>query len=336
MTLTLTQADWDELQAQAPVPQSVNLELDDFEALTGMPEYIGHGYGRGMELAPGLWLDLWDCQYHQDLRVKAPVHEHLIQIGVFLSGFIYCDAVYPNLGGTCGYFSGSGMSPAYVEKFRSGERLISVNVEFEPEWLASFLQGDQSYDSDLQKLLIKGEDWKVAFYPRVTPAMRSLAQQLWNAPYRGAAKRMYLQAKVFELLAMHLDWIAADRQQRDALPRLRPETIARLHYAKEILTRQFANPPSLPELAQQVGVSDRTLQRGFQTLFQTTVVGYLIQQRLMQAERVLRQGNHTVAEVATAVGYGNMGHFAVAFKRQFGITPSQCLAGRKGIAEHSL
>jgi hypothetical protein len=30
---------------------------------------------------------------------------------------------------------------------------------------------------------------------------------MWNAPYRGAARRMYLQAKVLELLAMHLDWL---------------------------------------------------------------------------------------------------------------------------------
>ena len=140
---------------------------------------------------------------------------------------------------------------------------------------------------------------------------------------------MYLQAKVFELLAMQLDVISADQQPRHDLPRLKPETIARLHDAKEILTTQFEHPPSLIELAQQVGVSDRTLQRGFQTLFQTSVVGYLTQRRLEQAETLLRQGNLKVSEVATAVGYGNMGHFAVAFKRRFGITPSQCLAGNK-------
>ncbi|WP_289500410.1 helix-turn-helix transcriptional regulator [Gloeocapsopsis sp. IPPAS B-1203] len=64
-------------------------------------------------------------------------------------------------------------------------------------------------------------------------------------------------------------------------------------------------------------------------MFQTTVVGYLTQQRLEQAERLLRQGDCTVAEVATLVGYGHLGHFATAFKRRFGMTPSQCLAGRR-------
>jgi AraC-like DNA-binding protein len=327
MTLILTQADWDELEQQAPAPQADNLILDKFEELTGIPECIGHGYSRHMALTPGVWLEFWDCHYHQDLMIKTPDHNHLIQISVHLSGSIYFDAAHPNLGGTCAYFSGSGISPAYVENYRGGERLTCINIEIEPEWLKSFLT-DEQYDADALALLFKGEDWKVSFYPTVTRKMRSLAQQIWNAPYRGGAKRMYLQAKVFELLAMQLDMIS-DESNPAPCSRLKPETIARLHYAKEILTTQFANPPSFSELARQVGISYRTLHRGFQMLFQTSVVGYLTQQRLEQAERLLRRGDLKVAEVATAVGYGNMGHFAVAFKRQFGITPSQCLAGNR-------
>jgi AraC-like DNA-binding protein len=142
---------------------------------------------------------------------------------------------------------------------------------------------------------------------------------MWNAPYRGAAKRIYLQGKVFKLLAMHLDLIWAEREPKQNEPGLRPETITCLHYAKNILTKQFENPSSLTELAQQVGVSDRTLQRGFKVLFQTTVVGYLIQQRLKQAERLLRQGDRTVAEVAMQVGYGNIGQLVLcSIYKRFG------------------
>ncbi|MBW4619582.1 MAG: AraC family transcriptional regulator [Cyanosarcina radialis HA8281-LM2] len=328
MTLILSQ-DWDELQEQAAAPQADNLLLDDFEELAGIPEDIGRGYSRDIKLTPGLWLNFWDCQYHQDVVRKAVVHEHPIQIGVQMSGYIYFDAVHPNLGGTCGYFSGSGVSPAYVEKYRGGDRIAGVNVEIEPEWLEAFLQADRQYGSDLQKLLIKGEDWKNSFYPTVTPTMRSLARQMWNAPYRGAAKRMYLQSKVFELLAMHLDLFSSEREPIDRLPKLKPDTIARLHYAKEILTTQFANPPSLSELAQQVGVSDRTLQRGFRDLFSTTVFGYLHDLRMEQARLLLHGREMRVLEVAHAVGFSHGGYFTAAFKKKFGITPKQCLVGKK-------
>jgi AraC-like DNA-binding protein len=292
---------------------------------------VGRGYNRHMKLSPGMCLDFCDCEYYQDLMVKTPAHEHPIQFTIFLSGFLYFDDVHPNLGGIHSYFSGSGISPGYIEKCKAGERLTSVNVEIEPELLDSFLLEDGQYSCDLQKLLFKGKDCKFSFYPTVTPAMRSLAQQMWNVPYRGAAKRMYLQAKVLELVAMYLDAIAVEQKPTYDTPGLKPDTIARIHHAKEILTTQLEHPPSLCELAQQAGVSVRTLHRGFSALFNTTVVGYLTQQRLQKAEMLLRQGNYQVSEVAHLVGYSHLSRFAAAFKRQYGITPSQCLAGKKAV-----
>ncbi|YAF93730.1 MAG: helix-turn-helix transcriptional regulator [Nodularia sp. CChRGM 3473] len=331
MTLILSESDFDKLHQEAPQPQVQNLVLDSFERLEGVPEILGRGYNRGMKLSPGVWLNFSDCEYHQDLILKTPAHDHPIQFTIFLSGLLYFDDVHPNLGGTHSYFSGSGISPGYIEKYRAGERLTCVNVEISPEVLDSFLLEDGQYSSDIQKLLFKGEDWKNSFYPTVTPAMRSLAQQMWNAPYRGTAKRMYLQSKVFELLAMHLDWISAEQKPIHDTPGLKRDTIACIHHAKEILTTQLEHPPSLSELAQQVGVSVRTLHRGFPLLFNTTVVGYLTQQRLQKAKMLLRQGDYQVSEVANLVGYGHLGNFAAAFKRQYGITPSQCLAGKKAV-----
>jgi hypothetical protein len=60
MTLTLNQSDWDELRQQAPKPRCLNLVLDDFEVLVGLPERPGRGYCRSMELSPGVWLSLSD------------------------------------------------------------------------------------------------------------------------------------------------------------------------------------------------------------------------------------------------------------------------------------
>ncbi len=330
MTLILNEADWNELCQQTPPLEAGDRVLDAFESLTSVPESIGQGYCRSMELLPGVWLSFTDEEFHQDWMLQTPVHDHLIQIGIFLSGYIYFDAVHPNLGGTCGYFSGSGISPAYVEKHREGQRLTVVDIEILPELLESFLAGEICH-SDTLKQLLKGEDWKGSFYPTVTAKMRSLAQQMWNAPYCGAVKRMYLQAKVFELLAMQLDWVASNPGQSRISPGLKLDTINRLHHAKEILSHQLENPPSLIELAQQVGLSDRTLQRGFRELFGTTVVGYSMQQRLNRAEQLLREPSRTVAEVARLVGYGHLSYFATVFKRQFGITPSECLAGKKAV-----
>jgi AraC-like DNA-binding protein len=328
MTLILDQSDWDELEQQTPVTRPNHLVLDKFEELTGVPTCLGRGYSRSMELVSGVWLNFNDCEYHQDFIAQTPAHNHSIQISIFPSGWLDC-SIHPKLGGARSYFSGSGISPGYTETYQSGQQFTCVDVQIEPDVLDSFLTNDGQQRSDLVRQLFKGEDWKVAFYPTVTPAIRAIAQQMWDVPYHGELKRLYLQAKVMELLVIYLDLITENQTQTRICPGLRLETVARLHHAKEILETRLENPPSILELAQQVGVSDRTLQRGFRAVFQTTVVGYLKQQRLKQAERLLRQGNYTVAEVANLSGYGHLGHFAAAFRRQFGVTPSQCLAGNK-------
>ena len=150
-----------------------------------------------------------------------------------------------------------------------------------------------------------------------------------TTPFCGVTRRLYLQEKVFDLLALQLQPILLDQNLVQPPPGRKPDTIARIYHAREVLASRLENPPALFDLARQVGVSDRTLRRGFQNVFGTTVVGYLTQQRMKHAEQLLREGNHTVAEVANRVGYAHLGHFAARFKRQFGITPSQVLAGKR-------
>ena len=324
MSVTLNQSDWNELCEQAEITNFAG-HTDEFETLSGVPAALGRGYARNVDLAPGIELGFSENQYYQDFRRSVSDHDHLIQICIFATGQMDCN-IHPVLGGTHGYFSGSGVSPGYIETFRAGQQLSCVNIEIQPEMLESiFLTEQQRHKEPIQQLF-KQEAWKVSFYPKVTPQMRLLAHQMWHAPYRGPAKKLYLQAKVFELLALHLDLLTVE--SLTSASSLRPDTLERIHYAQEILIAQLENPPSLLELAQRVGVSDRTLRRGFKELYGTTVIGYLKQQRMERARQLLYEGEWTVTEVARTVGYGHLGHFAAAFKHQFGITPKQCLSGK--------
>ncbi len=143
---------------------------------------------------------------------------------------------------------------------------------------------------------------------------------------------MYLQAKALELMSLQLAPVLAGeaffREHRSVqsatLPKLTSQTIAKLHYAQEIIRSRLDNPPTHLELSQQLNLNDRTLRRGFRSLFGTTVVGYLTEQRLQQAELLLRNTDRTVADIANYVGYANLSYFARAFKRIHGINPSDC------------
>lgn len=107
---------------------------------------------------------------------------------------------------------------------------------------------------------------------------------------------------------------------------LRRDDIERLHHAKDILISNLENPPSLLDLAQQVGLSDRKLKQGFRQVFNTTVFGYLHDYRMEKARQLLQEDTMTIAEVSYTVGFANRGYFAEAFKRKFGVNPSAYLA----------
>ncbi|NJK51693.1 MAG: helix-turn-helix transcriptional regulator [Leptolyngbyaceae cyanobacterium SU_3_3] len=322
MTLTFTESDWNELWEASVPTQSTEIGLDEFETLERLPKALGVGVARTFNLAPGMWLRLADVEFQQDCIAERTAHDHPIQIMVLLAGIGDTGGLHPTLGGSRSYFSGSGISPGYLECNYARQRLTSVDVELEPELLESTFG---EIHPSVKSLLFKGEDWKTSFYPTVTPAMRSLAQQIWNAPYRGAARQMYLYAKAWELLAMQIDAVTADQATVERVATLRPDTIDRLHHAKEILTQQVEHPPLLSEVARLVGISDRTLRRGFQELFGVSPLGYLTQLRMLRARQLLQTGEWTVAQVARTVGYGSLGHFGAAFKRQFGISPGACL-----------
>lgn len=160
-----------------------------------------------------------------------------------------------------------------------------------------------------------------------TLAMQVAARRILQCPYRGMTKRLYLEGKALELLALV---IAQEREIGDGTPStqtlkpvLKSDTIERIYHARDILRQRLDNPPSLMELARQVGLNECTLKQGFRQVFNTTAFSDLYEYSMQQALQLLETGDFKVEEVAKRVGYQNRSAFAVAFRRKFGVNPSE-------------
>lgn len=95
--------------------------------------------------------------------------------------------------------------------------------------------------------------------------------------------------------------------------------------ARDRFVADLANPPDLNALARDCGTNRTTLQHLFQAKLGMSVFGYLREQRLQRALRLLAAGGYGIDEVATRVGYRHGHNFTRAFKQRFGLTPSQLL-----------
>ena len=159
------------------------------------------------------------------------------------------------------------------------------------------------------------------YYKRIgtmTASIQMAIHQILNCPYHGSIKRIYLESKALELISHQLaQWAFAEYKSKMSFP-LRPDDIERIHDAKGVLVRNMEKPPSLLELAMQVGLNDTKLKRGFRRIFGTIVFGYLQLKRLEQTRGLLEERNMNVTEVAATVGYSSLSHFAKVFKQHFG------------------
>lgn len=156
--------------------------------------------------------------------------------------------------------------------------------------------------------------------------MQTAVWQILQCPYQGLTRSLYLEAKSIELIALYLESAQAQSPPRASMSQ---DDRDRLQFAREILLQRLADPPSLVELARLVGLNDYKLKVGFRQVFGTTVFGYLRQQRLEQARQLLQAQEISVTEAAAAVGYSSQGHFAAAFRKQFGINPKDLRASQK-------
>jgi AraC-like DNA-binding protein len=153
--------------------------------------------------------------------------------------------------------------------------------------------------------------------------MRTVINQIWTHPYEGAIARMYLEAKVLELISLQLSQLLQQENQKPRPFILNPKEIEKVYEAKAILEKEYFDPPSIVKLAHQIGIDRMKLQQGFREVFNVTPFQYLQNYRLDLARILLEEEDLTVSNVAHRIGYSNVSYFSRAFKRRFGVTPGK-------------
>ena len=82
-------------------------------------------------------------------------------------------------------------------------------------------------------------------------------------------------------------------------------------------------------LADDIGMSRAQLHRRMKDLTGITAGEFIRNLRLQQAAKLLAAGDTSVAQVTYAVGFANPNHFTSAFKKHFGVTPSEYMSKHK-------
>jgi transcriptional regulator GlxA family with amidase domain len=92
--------------------------------------------------------------------------------------------------------------------------------------------------------------------------------------------------------------------------------------AQHWLQTHAADPVDFGQLAQQFSMSQRTLNRRFKLATGISPGRYVQYLRLEQARDLLRDSNLSITEIATAVGYPDIGYFSTLFREHMAQSPT--------------
>ncbi len=286
-----------------------------------LPDEVGSGWVRHWSVRPGLEVMMMDLSLNRPTLIRggnAPTH---IELGFWQQGrdvryrFDFDEGISkPNqvsLARIPMPYEGESLYPR-------DERIMGINLSIAPEVFWGWLT-DQLLPQRLHTQL--NEATQVVMFQQQIPVVFNLPlAQLRDATWQGAMSRLYIEAKVMEIVALYVQYLTQKAPTEQ--PNLTHDDIERLHQAKDILLSRLDNPPSLLELARAVSLNDHKLKVGFKAVFGTTVFGMLYDYRMKQARDLIESRRYSIAEVALQVGYRSPSAFSAAFKCKYGISPS--------------
>ena len=207
---------------------------------------------------------------------------------------------------------------------------LPLNLELQPRsWLISLVISIEKFHSLFSEeakyspfLTLENKDKKYYQDGTITPSMAIVLNQLMNFNLMPTIKSLYFKAKAYELLSLQFN--RAGDPDVEQCPFLSDEVnILKIRKAKDIVISRMAEPPSLQELSDEIGLSLKKLKEGFKQIYGDSVYSFLFDYKMEYARKLLDSGEYNVNEVGLKVGYSTASHFIASFRKKFGTTPKK-------------
>jgi AraC-like DNA-binding protein len=292
------------------------------------PEAIATGYSRLLKLPDHLFVHVHNVCYNQEvfyqrqrsqeefytlrfeefeipglLRVQVAGEEinqeNAVRAGVFLSSTLF-DVSY--------------QSPA-------GSKVKMINILLDKVWMAKYL-GIKADDKILQKYL----SLKAASFDAepLDGEYRRLFNEVMEQRDEDPLRIAIIHNRIMLLVERFFTRLYAKLPSMQFEVRLSKDDIGRVMDIEALLVKDFSQPaPTIAVLARLASMSASKLKKSFKDVYGLPIYEYYQKHRMQRAASLLLSGKYTVKRVGLDLGYTNLSNFAIAFKKEFGLLPSE-------------
>lgn len=322
MQLTISTSDLTEMVLENHFPENYH---DLTSAVTERTTEIENVFGKGTYqeiFFEGVHIAYGDMRLKNEVELLFESDYETVEMH-----FDLCGSSLMNITGVTDYsyeFTTNRHNVIYVPGIKGSIRFSldsvrTLEINLVPSLFKKYLQDSDAYNDFLDLIRNQSPALLGKHNMPITPAMMHIINAIIHCSKKGMYKRMFLEAKVIELLLLQLEQFAT--HDCKVFCSLKKTDIDKMHHAKEIILKQLHNPCSLIDLARQVGTNEFTLKKGFKEVFGTTVFGMVAEVKLEQARQLLLSGDKNIREVSELIGYRHQAHFTKAFKKKFGVSP---------------
>lgn len=290
----------------------------------GAGDIAVHGRLNNYACHSGLRVHATDTVEAHDLRTEV-VTGPKVSVAIFLEGFVdlEIDGKRTRLGGGArpsGQIWVMSERAAYRRLSRKGTHVRKVIISVPPEWLGTALADAASETQALASFLSSHGATRCW-----TPSKRALAlaEQILSPNQDSAVIRnMSIESKAIEIVTEALsEFTGMNASTCGETASFR--ALSRAQKIRAHVLENIDQDLSLGTLAKDLGISIESMQRAFKAAYDSTVVDFVRECRLHQARKAMDQDGISVSEAAYLAGYSNPANFSTAFKKMFGLTPSQ-------------
>jgi len=211
--------------------------------------------------------------------------------------------------------------PSTLERrSKKGMHIRKVLFSVPLEWLAATAEAEPVTTESLEPFLATH---LAAFSWQPSRRAIALAEQIIN-PGDGpkVLRNMAVESRAIEILGEALaafmgigatgDSRASSMRQATRAGRIRDHILTHVDGDLDLGT-----------IARETGMSVGSMQRAFKAAFGTTIAEFTREARLNRAREAMDNEGISVSEAAYRAGYSSPANFSTAFKKLFGMTPSQ-------------
>lgn len=198
-----------------------------------------------------------------------------------------------------------------------------ILILMKENWVENVLHDSISKDKFIRYLVNQNANLRKEF---LSPDQNKFFNEIFNGNTFSLLENLYYNGRVLSLLESFLKDILTKEDAENHFIIASQEDTQMLQLAEKFINDNLMDPfPGVEQLSRISCMCRTKFINLFQKVYNVSSFEYYQKKRLTIAYEFMKTGKHSVSDAAQIIGYSGITNFTAAFKKEFGLLPSELL-----------